>query len=264
MRFITLLIVLLLPGLDLAAANLTQEQRISEQLQTPSLVGEALWLDAGDVRFLAIQKKTDANRRLGGAILLHDLGAHADGQALIGPLRLALARRGWDTLSLQLPRPLEPLNADSRAEALALGVQRVQAAVDYFTIQRTTPLVLVGHGLGAETALAWLNERQGREVSALVAIGLAVVQEGEEDPVIQAITKLQRPLLDLYGDQDQPAVVATAQARRGAAMRARHPDYRQDRVTGADHQFNGLLESLQQRVASWLRRIALKEARHPS
>ncbi len=263
MRLSSLLLVLSLLSPALGAVNLSEEQRLSEQLEAPALEGEARWLEAGDVRFLAILKKSDAVRRLGGAILLHDLGDHADAPSVIRPLRLELARRGWDTLSLQLPRPLEPMTEAGRAEALAQGARRIQAAVEWFKTQRTSPLVLVGHGLGAETALAWLSGSPAREVSALAAIGLSAGDGSGDDPVIQAIARVKLPLLDLYGERDRPEVTATAQARRASAARARQSGYRQDRVMGADHAFSGLRESLLQRVASWLRRIALNETRRP-
>ncbi len=259
MRLSHLLFTLSLLSACLQAANLAQEQRISEQLQGPQLTGEAHWMGTGDSRFLAILEATDADVRLGGAILLHDAGDHADSPTLIGPLRLALASRGWDTLSLQLPRPVDPLLEGERKETIELAQGRLQAAVALLKDRGTAPLVLVGHGLGAEMALTFLAGSPANEIRALVAIGLAAGEGGDTDPVIQSITRLQRPLLDLYGDRDRPGVLATARARHAAAKRDQREGYRQDRVMGADHHFSGLHESLQQRVASWLRRITMEE-----
>jgi len=252
--FHLLLSLLLLPG-ALNAANLAQERRISEQLMGPELVGEAHWLKADEVEFLAILEKSDANERLGGAILLHDAGDHADAPSLIGPLRRQLAVRGWDTLSLQLPRPVEPMTSAEHNQVIERGIARLRAAVDLFKARGTTPLVLVGHGLGAETALAYLAGNPADDIRTLVAIGLAA-GEADDDPVIQNIAKLPRPMLDLYGDRDRLEVLASAHARRAAAKRNQREGYRQDRAMGADHHFSGLHESLLQRVASWLRRVA--------
>jgi hypothetical protein len=252
--FHLLLSLLLLPG-ALSAANLAQERRISEQLVGPELRGQAHWLKTNGVEFLAILETSEANERLGGAILLHDAGDHADAPSLIGPLRRQLAVRGWDTLSVQLPRPIEPLTSAGHSQVVERGTRRLRAAVDLFKVRGTTPLVLVGHGLGAETALAYLAGDPADDIRTLVAIGLAA-GEGEEDPVIQNIAKLPRPMLDLYGDRDRPEVLASAQARRGTARRNRREGYRQDRAMGADHHFRGLHESLLQRIASWLRRVA--------
>jgi dienelactone hydrolase len=263
MHLIPLLLILHLLPCNLLAANLAQEQRLSEALLGQELQGDAQWLTTEDVRFLAILEKSHANERLGGAILLHDVGDHADGAGVIGPLRRYLALRGWHTLSLQLPRPSHPLTQAGRAEATELALARLQAAVEFFNTHNTAPLVLVGHGLGAEMALAYLAADPENDALALVAIGLAANEGSDADPVIQTITRLQRPMLDIFGDRDHPEVLASAQARLGAAKRNQREDYRQDRVMGADHHFNGLQTSLQQRVASWLRRVAKNKKNNP-
>lgn len=251
----TLFLMLLLLGAA-GAANLAQEQRIAELLSRGSLTGEARWLAVDELRFLSILIKSSADRQLGGAILLHDAGDHADEPQVIGPLRRHLAKRGWDTLSLQLPRPLDPLSASDREAAIPPAVARLRAAVADFAARGITDLVLVGHGLGAEMALAYLDADPAESVRGLVAIGLAAGSADAEDPVLQRIARLQRPLLDLHGDRDSPAVLDTAQARRSAARRNKREGYRQDLVMGADHHFSGLQSSLRQRVASWLRRVA--------
>ena len=105
-------------------------------------------------------------------------------------------------------------------------------------------------------ALAYVADNTAQQVRGLVAIGLAAGDGGEEDRVLQTITRLQRPMLDLYGDREDPPLLASAQARRNTAKRSQIEVYRQDRVAGADHHFKGLQQTLVQRVASWLRRVA--------
>ncbi len=252
MQMIPLLFSLLLPG-GLLAANLTEEQRLSEQLESADLHGEVRWLAAGDVRFLAILTKTNADVRLGAAILLHDAGENADGPDVIGPLRRHLTLRGWDTLSLQLPRPTHPTSAAERKAAVDLAPDRLKSAVDFLQAQQASPLVLVGHGLGAEMALAYLAGTPDAAVRALAAIGLSAGTGGDEDPVIRTLSQLRHPMLDLIGERDDEQALASAEARRGAAKRNGREGYRQDRVMGADHRFSGLQTSLLQRVASWMR-----------
>jgi pimeloyl-ACP methyl ester carboxylesterase len=255
MRLIPLLFSLLLPG-SLLALNLAEEQRLSEQLIGADLQGEAQWLTAGDIRFLAILTKTSSDERLGGAILLHDAEDNADGPDVIAPLRRHLALRGWDTLSLQLPRPSPPTAPAERRAAVALAPARLQAAVEFLKQRQASSLVLVGHGLGAEMALAYEDGSPDTAVTALVAIGLSAGTGGDDDPLIQTIAELRHPMLDLYGDREDEQMITSAMARRGTAKRIGQAGYRQDRVVGADHRFSGLQTSLQQRVTSWLRRVA--------
>jgi dienelactone hydrolase len=256
MRHCLILIALALSASSALATNLTQEQAISAQLVRPDLQGEPRWLKAGGEEFLALLLKSDAEQRLGGAILLHEAGDHADWPEVTGPLRRDLAQRGWDSLSLQLPRPLNPLSKTDRQAAIDQATGRIQAAFDLFADQQVNNLVLLGHGLGAEMALAFVADNTAEQVRGLVAIGLAAGDGGDNDPVLQTIARLQRPMLDLYGEREAPQVLASAQARRATAKRNRQDNYRQDQVAGADHHFKGLQQSLLRRVGSWLRRVA--------
>jgi pimeloyl-ACP methyl ester carboxylesterase len=256
MRHGLILIALALSAGSALATDLTREQTISAQLVRPGLQGEPRWLKAGEEAFLALLLKSDAEQRLGGAILLHEAGDHADWPEVIGPLRRDLARRGWDSLSLQLPRPLNPLSESDRQAAIEQAAGRIQAAFRLFADQQTNDLVLLGHGLGAEMALAFVADSATEQVRGLVAIGLAAGDGGDDDPVLQTIARLQRPMLDLYGEREAPRVLANAQIRRATAKRNQQENYRQDRVAGADHHFKGLQPSLLRRVGSWLRRVA--------
>lgn len=251
MRPIALLMLTLL-ALAAQAANLSREQRLSEQLDNPALEGEAVRLQGGSDSFLALLQQNRGERRFGGVILLHDRGAHADWQAVIAPLRRHLADTGWDSLSLQMP--IE--EAASPGKLPDDASPRIRAAVDYLRGRQPDLLVLIGHGDGALRALAYLGTQPPPPVRGLVAIGLPVPPGKEGDAVIDAIAGLDLPLLDLYGSQDSPEVVESARSRRGAARRNGREDYRQQRVMGADHDFSGLRQSLERRVGAWLRRLA--------
>lgn len=253
MRPITLMLLMIF-ALSPQAANLSREQRLSEQLDHPAQPVKAIWLQAGPQRSLALLEENRAGRRLGGVILLHDSGAHADWQAVIAPLRRHLADIGWDSISLQMP-----IGAGNPASAGKLpddASPRIRAAVDYLRGRQPDLLVLIGHGEGALRALAYLGSQPQATVRGLVAIGLPAPPDGAGDAVIAAIGGLGLPLLDLFGSRDLPEVVESSQARRGAARRNRREGYRQERVMGADHDFSGLEQSLEQRVGAWLRRLA--------
>lgn len=255
MRTIVLLILLILlipPGM---AANQTLEQRRSEQLDNPALVGKPVWLQAGPLRFLGILEENRAGRYHGAVILLHGAGTHADWQEVIAPLRHHLAANGWDTLSLQMPVGDGGALPADRETLSDEATPRIRAAVDYLLERKIDHLILIGHDQGARSALAYLNGQPDRAVHALVAIGLAARADNAQDPVLTAIGKLDLPMLDLYGSRDLSAVLDSAEARLGSARRNQREAYRQDRVMGANHHFTGLEHSLQQRVGAWMRRI---------
>ncbi len=236
------------------AINLTEELRISRQLDTPALQGEALWLKADSGQFLSLSSPAVLAERIGGVILMHDAGTHADWHAIIGPLRRYLPKRGWDLLSLQMPVQTDP----DRAIAESFWQEtrsRIQAAVDHFKGRGNSNLVLIGHGLGAQAALDYLSTQPSPEVRALVTIGLPL-DERSAEKFTKAMQGLTGPMLDIYGSQDRPDVIESAERRLSAGKKNPKGNYRQDRVIGADHYFSGLEPSLQRRIDAWLKRIA--------
>ncbi|MCU7905314.1 MAG: alpha/beta hydrolase family protein [Candidatus Thiodiazotropha sp. (ex Epidulcina cf. delphinae)] len=233
------------------------EQRISVAIDAPALQGKALWLEAGTVRFLAILNETTAPKRFGGVLLLHDSGTHADWHEVINPLRRQLTAHGWDSLSLQMPVTNDPPDSDALQALLAEASPRIQAAVDYLSNRQIGNLVFVGHGLGAIMALNHATDRPSKSIHGIVAIGLSMPLDNEQDPAYRAITGLEIPILDLFGSRDLASVTGSAAARRRAAAKNPRAKYRQDMSAGADHFFKGLQDHLVTRVRAWLRRTAV-------
>ncbi|MBY4676082.1 DUF3530 family protein [Marinobacterium arenosum] len=66
---------------------------------------QVLWLPIGEIPALALYQPQGSGQLHGSVILFHDDQTHADWPNLVRPLRLGLADKGWDTLSLQLPKP---------------------------------------------------------------------------------------------------------------------------------------------------------------
>lgn len=238
---------------EVYALNQSEELRVSRQLDTPALQGEAIWLKADSGQFLSLSSPAVGAERIGGVILMHDAGAHADWHAVIGPLRAFLPKRGWDLLSLQMPLLTNP---DSKIPERFWQEtrSRIQAAVGHLTAQQKSNLVLIGHGLGAQAALDYLSIQPSPQIRALVAIGLPL-DGGSADKFTSAMEGLTGPMLDIFGSQDRPEVTDSAERRKSAGRRNPQGDYRQDRVIGADHDFSGLESSLQRRIDAWLKRV---------
>ncbi|MDJ0805434.1 MAG: DUF3530 family protein [Gammaproteobacteria bacterium] len=256
MKILDIFLISTLAWTAALATNLQREHRIADQLNTPANAGAILWLGDQSRPFLALHRLPASSETLGGAIILHDMNANPDSAEVIQPLRLSLAEQGWETLSIQLP--LATQHAD-RAEYQALmreALPRIQAAVNFFLAKKNRNLVLIGHGLGARMGLTYLGETTTRELRAFVAIGMPGTDPGEKDPLLAILGELKIPMLDLFGSRDLDRVTGNTAARRSAAKRAGIAGYRQDRVSGADHDFQGLAEALQSRVGAWLKREA--------
>ena len=251
-----LLLFVLTLTLPIQAANLSLERRISAALDSPNLSGKAVWLENGNNRFLAIYRPSETKLSLGGALILHDQGTHADWAEVIQPLRKHLAKQGWNTLALQLPVTDTRLDAAARQSLIEMASARIQSAIDYFDPQQQPNLVLVGHGLGAAMALHHLAKQPNQRINAVAAIGLSIDPSNESDPISQAIAQIETPILDLYGSRDLPAVTESAAKRRQIASSNGREGYRQEVVNGADHFFTGMQSSLQQRLHAWLKRTS--------
>jgi hypothetical protein len=249
-------LLILLAGVA-SAANLSREQRISEELEAGISVGSPVWLEADSVRFLGIHSKTTAARRLGGAILLHDNNTHADWHEVINPLRRHLTTRGWDTLSIQIPITDDPSDPATVRSLLAASLPRIQAAIDYHAGRQADETVLIGHGMGAAMAMHFITQ-PGNRIGAAVAISASMAADDDQDPVFLALEGAQIPILDLYASRDLSSVVDSAPLRRALAARSGQERYRQVEVAGADHFFTGLQEELGNRVAAWLRKITVR------
>jgi predicted esterase len=247
-----LLLLLILLADITSAANLSREQRISEGLTAMLSGGSPIWLEADSVRFLGIYSKTSTTRRLGGIILLHDHNTHADWHEVINPLRQHLTKRGWDTLSIQTPITDNPTNPVTDKALLVASLPRIQAAIDFLAEQQVDRAVLVGHGIGARMAIHAITQA-GDRIEAVVAIGVAIASNDDQDPLFQAIKQTDIPILDLYGSADHATVIDSAPLRRAIAARNGRNRYRLVEIAGANHFFSGIQEELTHRVAAWLR-----------
>jgi alpha/beta superfamily hydrolase len=72
-----------------------------------------------------------------------------------------------------------------------------------------------------------------------------------------ALEKIKVPVFDLYGSEDLEAVLESVDARAAAGEGGSIPEYKQSRVNGANHFFQGHEEELVQQVLEWLKTHAL-------
>jgi len=230
-----------------------KERRWAGQIVDALIDGEAVWLEAGGRRFLAIYTPPSGRPR-GGVVLLHGMGAHPDWPEVIHPLRVGLPERGWATLSVQLPVLPNGAASEDYAPLFEAALPRIEAAIAWLRGKGHTPLALAGHSLGAAMGAYFLAQRPRAGVRTFIAIGLP---SRPGDPRTDAIGNLRRapvPVLDLFGSLDLRGVLRDARARLAALAAAGAAGSRQVRVEGADHFFDGFEDELLAQVDGWLRR----------
>lgn len=74
-----------------------------------------------------------------------------------------------------------------------------------------------------------------------------------QEPFI--LEKIEAPVLDIFGEEDYPAVLRMAPERKAMIEKVGHPKSRQVIIAEADHYFKDKGEALVEAVASWLENL---------
>lgn len=252
---ITALLLALLTASSLmpvAATNsdTAKESRWAEQVIDGLLDGEEAWLiDDSGHEFLGIL--TEGDRSSGEAvILIHGIGVHPNWPDVIYPLRVGLLEQNITTLSLQMP--ILANDADPREYAILFAEVpgRIDAALDYLDDAGYRKVTLVAHSMGAGMATYYMSQSDNSAVTSLVIIGMSPGIAGKQN--IDALAKVKVPVLDLYGSQDLEPVLNSVELRAAAGNKGAAREFKQSRVDGAGHFFQGHEEALVQQVIDWL------------
>ena len=221
-----LLAFLLLCACSLAAAaqDYAREQRWRAEVLGNLVVGDAADIAAPSGRkFLGLYTSGRAGKP--AVLLVHGLGVHPD-HGVIGTLRVALNDMGFTTLSLQMPVLPADAAGDAYEPLVPEAVARIVAGQEWLRMRGHRRVVLASHSLGSRFAL---EAATSGSLAAWVCMG-----RGGDFGDGKA---LRQPVLDVYGENDNPGVLKSAVARRAALERV--PGSRQVVIPGADHFYNG-------------------------
>ena len=235
-----------------SVSDTAKEQRWADQITDQLIFGEPVWLEADGHRFLGIYTPAETASPRGTLLLVHGIGAHPDWPQVIQPLRSGLTEAGWQSLSIQMPLPPEGTDKSGQAALLGEGVERLQTALAWLAGKGMTPVTLIAHSRGGVDVLHFAATRTTDRISSLVVVGVNGRYEDlpENAAPLQSLREIRLPVLDLYGEYDIEGVINTAPERREAA--AGNSGYRQVRVPGADHFFDGREQQLLAEVTRWL------------
>jgi len=178
-----------------------REQEISLLIEKNLHSGEAVWLGNADKKFLALYKENTWKETQGAILLLHDLGANANWPQLIRPLRLAFPKKGWHTLSLQLPMVMPDEEKESYLSRFDEAVSRINAGIEFLKQKNISNIVIVGHGMGAVIGIFYVNQNPQAPVTALVAISLPGENTLRPQTKPGSADKIQAPDNDTTNDK---------------------------------------------------------------
>jgi alpha/beta superfamily hydrolase len=224
----------------LAQADYAREKRLADEVVQGIVVGDPEWLEMrSGHKVLGIFMP--APKATAGVVTVHGLGVHPD-WSLIGTLRVQLAEHGYATLSVQMPVLKAGAGADRYEPLFPEAAERIDAAVAWLRGKGMKRVAVVSHSLGARMANHFLIQPGRARVDAWVAIGLSAGFVQPQD--------FRAPVLDVYGENDFPAVLESAPVRAAALRKIRRSG--QVQVAGADHFFTGQEGELARQVRQFL------------
>jgi pimeloyl-ACP methyl ester carboxylesterase len=223
-------------------ADYARERRWAEEIAPAIVVGDSVEIALGSGRkFLGIY--TSNAKAVAGVIVVHGLGVHPD-WSLIGVLRTRLAEQGYTTLSIQMPVLAADAKGDQYPPLFPEAGERIAAAIAYLRNKGLGKIAIVSHSMGSRMTNYFLNHAGDARIDAWVAVGI----QGE---FIEPAT-FKAPVLDIYGEKDQPAVLGGAVTRATAIHGIRGSG--QIQVAGAEHFFTGKEDELVKQVKLFLDR----------
>lgn len=224
MRSLTLILAVV--AFAAQAQDYEREQRWQAQVLSSLVVGEPVRIGAPHGReFLALYTAA----RAGGpaVVLVHGIGGHPD-HGIIGILRVAIADGGFSTLSIQMPVLAADARADDYVPLFPAAAARIAAAADWLEERGHRPVLLLSHSLGSAMSEYYLRSATTAPFAAWICMGFGGELVLPARPI---------PILDVYGGNDQPAVLHEAAQHRDVVRRV--PGSRQLAIAGADHFYTG-------------------------
>jgi pimeloyl-ACP methyl ester carboxylesterase len=235
--------VLLLIVVPLAyGADYVREKKWADEITPGIVVGDPVYLEgrAGH-QFLTIY--TAVPNAQAGLVIVHGTGVHPD-WGLINTLRSALADYGYTTLAVQMPVLAGEANAEDYRSTFDEAAERLKVAVDFLQAKGYKKIAIVSHSMGSRMTHAYLTRDPSAPINAWVCIGLG----GEDD-----FRHMTLPVLDLYGENDLPAVLKGAQRRATSIKDVKQSQ--QIMAPQADHFFTNQQAELVRYVRDFLDKV---------
>jgi len=232
------------------ASDIEREKRLASEIVDTIMDGDAEFLKAGDHEFLGLY--TEAEEAKGSVIIMHGRGFHPDWSDVANPLRVGLAEQGWNTLSIQMPVLDKEAKYYDYVEILPEAFPRIDAAIDFLKEKENKKIVLIVHSCSAHMAMAWVDAGYMRDIDGLIGIGMGAVDY--KQPMLKPfpLDKISVPVLDVFGQEEYPAVQKGAPERLAAIKKAGNEKSAQLVVPNANHYFTDQGQALLDVVTPWL------------
>ncbi len=234
----------------LMASDLAREQRMADEIVDAILDGDPEMLEANGKEFLTIY--TEADEPKGAVIVMHGRGFHPDWVDAVQPLRVGLVESGWSTLALQMPVLEKSAKYYDYEPIFPEAIPRIEAGVQFLKDAGFKKIIFVAHSCGAHMAMEYVRQKGDGAFDAYVGIGMGATDYKQPMRQPFPLDKITKPMLDVYGEEDYPAVHRLAPVRLQQIKDAGHAKSKQVKIPKANHYFTDQGEPLTEVVAEWL------------
>lgn len=219
------------------APDYAREKKWADEVVPGLVVGDAVYLQTprGHHKFLTLFTPADTGK---AAIVVHGMGIHPD-WGMIGTLRTELADRGFATLSIQMPILAADAQSDAYPPTFPEAAERIAEAVEFLKAKGYQQIAVVSHSMGSRMSLEYFTGKPDPAVKSWASLG----------PSFKGYAMVKLPILDLYGDNDLPPVLANAAKRKQSLV---NKNSRQLVVARTDHFFTGHEAEMVAAVADFL------------
>lgn len=235
------------------ASDFAREQRLKEQMIDAILDGEPEMLQADGHEFLTIYSAADESKN--AVIILHGRGFHPDWADVVNPLRVGLVEHGWNTLSIQLPVLEKDAKYYDYEPIFDEATPRIDAAIDFLLQQGNKKIIIIAHSCGVHMAMQYVRNKGEKRFDAFVGIGMGATDYKQPMRWPLPLDRMKKPVLDVYGGDDYPAVHRLAALRTQQILDEGDTLSKQIKVPNANHYFTDMGEPLLDAIASWLENL---------
>jgi pimeloyl-ACP methyl ester carboxylesterase len=219
-------------------ADYAREKKWADEVVPGLVVGDPVYLQTprGHHKFLTLFTPVAGTDK--AAIVVHGMGIHPD-WGMVGTLRTELSDRGFTTLSIQMPVLAADAGGEAYPPTFPEAAERIAEAVEFLKAKGYRQIAIVSHSMGSRMSHGYLAGKPDAAVKSWASLGIS----------LDDYKAVKLPILDLYGDNDLPPVLANA-GKRKQSLADKHS--KQVKLERADHFFTGREADMVAAVADFL------------
>lgn len=247
--------------------DLARENRIVSQVEDSIIEGDTEFIKTHTGReVFAIYTQPEAeDSAKAGIIVLHSRGFHANWETVVKPVRVELANKNYDTLSIQMPVLEKSAKYYDYVSIFPYARERIQAGIDFFKGKGYKNIIIIAHGCGAHMMQDFFDKFGTKDITAFVGIGMGATDYKQKNlhPMILTLLDKDLPVLDVVAQYDFPGVLRFANMRKQALKQMKNLANKQVIIANTDHYYKDEkgTQAMVGSIAYWLDSLLMSDAK---